>query len=184
MFYEVEGGVGCFVGETCPGISQPDKFLTNQIEPNGTRVVVLPASSERTLIPDMFRTIWLALMTVTSVGYGRIYPQTLFGKCVGIVTMLFGACYSAMPLSLVGNQFIASYEDAKKSKVYERLKSNKTMKTINIESKSKLKLVHPKIITQCDNLCHSLHRIQKLLDGRSCHACVCVGGGCCCFLHL
>lgn len=30
-------------------------------------------------------------MTITTVGYGDVYPETIGGKCVAIITALWGA---------------------------------------------------------------------------------------------
>lgn len=39
---------------------------------------------------DYFNSLWLVIITMTTVGYGDIYPQTNIGRFFGIVTCLIG----------------------------------------------------------------------------------------------
>jgi len=58
-----------------------------------------------TQIPSSFEGLWLALVTITTVGYGRITPQTVPGRLIAVLAMIFGSCYLAMPLFIVGGSF-------------------------------------------------------------------------------
>ena len=40
--------------------------------------------------------VWLVLMTMTSVGYGDIYPETIGGKIVAAFTALWGTFMVSM----------------------------------------------------------------------------------------
>jgi hypothetical protein len=66
---------------------------------------------EITQFPDIFVCMWFFVVTVTSVGYGDISPITSPGKAVGILGMLFGAVYIAMPLSLVGGEYFSLWRE-------------------------------------------------------------------------
>lgn len=55
--------------------------------------------------------IWFILVTMTTVGYGDIYPASVMGKCCNIFAMLFGVLFLAMPLSIVGNNFCNAWVD-------------------------------------------------------------------------
>lgn len=76
--------------------------------PEGKRVMI--QNTKFTTIVDMLRSTWLALVTFTTVGYGDVVPRTSFGKLFDIFGVVFGACYTAMPLSLAGGQFYICYE--------------------------------------------------------------------------
>lgn len=123
IFYELERGKACFVGQDCLwwGKNVLTPVLAEGL-PTGKRVLIqnmVPAT-----IVDMLRSTWFSLVTFTTVGYGDLTPRTSFGKLFDIVMMVFSACYTAMPLSLVGEQFYACYEafveDEKKHRVRKR----------------------------------------------------------------
>ena len=59
---------------------------------------------------------WLAWVSLTSVGYGRIYPRKNIGRLVGVFGMLFGSFYLAMPLYIIGGSF---YQCWKKNEAKE-----------------------------------------------------------------
>lgn len=59
---------------------------------------------------------WLAWVSLTSVGYGRIYPRKNVGRLIGVFGMLFGSFYLAMPLYIIGGSF---YQCWKKNEAKE-----------------------------------------------------------------
>ncbi|ETL97919.1 hypothetical protein L917_04878 [Phytophthora nicotianae] len=60
-------------------------------------------------IDDSFSAFWFVIITLATAGYGDLEPVTSSGKLVAVVSMIFGACYTVMPLTLVGSQFNKSY---------------------------------------------------------------------------
>ena len=55
--------------------------------------------------PDIPSTFWFTIVTMTSVGYGDIYPATDLGHFVGCIIMLSGILTLAVPITLIGNKF-------------------------------------------------------------------------------
>eukprot|EP01062_Namystynia_karyoxenos_P062010 TRINITY_DN5484_c3_g1_i1.p1 TRINITY_DN5484_c3_g1~~TRINITY_DN5484_c3_g1_i1.p1 ORF type:complete len:695 (+),score=198.74 TRINITY_DN5484_c3_g1_i1:132-2216(+) len=53
-------------------------------------------------IPDA---IWFALVTVTTVGYGDLYPATHWGRVVATFTMVIGPVVLACPLTLISSAY-------------------------------------------------------------------------------
>mmetsp|Transcript_41404 Transcript_41404/g.65602 ORF Transcript_41404/g.65602 Transcript_41404/m.65602 type:complete len:463 (-) Transcript_41404:156-1544(-) len=61
--------------------------------------------------PSIVSAFWWSLVTMTSVGYGEVYPRTFPGKCVGFVAMLVGMVLIALPVAIVGQKFQDVYDN-------------------------------------------------------------------------
>jgi len=55
--------------------------------------------------PSIVAASWWSIVTMTSVGYGDVYPKTTQGKCVGFIVMLVGMIVIALPVAIVGQKF-------------------------------------------------------------------------------
>jgi voltage-gated potassium channel len=97
-----------------------DKLIMTII---GVGILLLLASSimytvEHEVQPDAFpnilATLWWAVVTLTTVGYGDVYPITTIGKLLSGVISLIGIGLIAVPSSIMTTGFIKEYEDEKK----------------------------------------------------------------------
>eukprot|EP01062_Namystynia_karyoxenos_P012351 TRINITY_DN1443_c0_g2_i1.p1 TRINITY_DN1443_c0_g2~~TRINITY_DN1443_c0_g2_i1.p1 ORF type:complete len:1477 (+),score=323.44 TRINITY_DN1443_c0_g2_i1:73-4431(+) len=59
-------------------------------------------------IPD---SLWWALVTMTTVGYGDVTPRTALGKAINSMAMMFGVLFFAMPIAIVGAEFTKALDD-------------------------------------------------------------------------
>jgi voltage-gated potassium channel len=58
--------------------------------------------------------MWWAVVTMTTVGYGDIYPVTFLGRCLAGITALLGIAAFALPTSILGAGFLAELDGAAK----------------------------------------------------------------------
>jgi voltage-gated potassium channel len=56
--------------------------------------------------------VWWAISTVTTVGYGDIYPHTAGGRVLAIVLMFFGIGFVALLTGATAQRFLATHLDA------------------------------------------------------------------------
>ncbi|MBU24675.1 MAG: potassium channel protein [Gammaproteobacteria bacterium] len=73
--------------------------------------------AENRVQPEVFssipETMWWAIITLTTVGYGDVAPITPLGKLIGALTALMGVCTVALLTGIVGNAFANQLERRK-----------------------------------------------------------------------
>jgi voltage-gated potassium channel len=77
--------------------------------------------AESDIQPENFKsipqTMWWSLITLTTVGYGDVYPITPIGKFIGALTALMGVCTVALLTGIVGSAF--SSQMARREAIFE-----------------------------------------------------------------
>jgi voltage-gated potassium channel len=56
--------------------------------------------------PDIFSSFWWAVATLTTVGYGDVYPVTAMGKLLSGIIAILGIGLVALPTGIIGSGFI------------------------------------------------------------------------------
>ncbi len=64
-----------------------------QVEPN-------------TFNDNYFNALYWACISLATVGYGDIYPVTILGKTLGMITSLVGIAVIALPIGVISNKFM------------------------------------------------------------------------------
>jgi voltage-gated potassium channel len=77
---------------------------------------------------DIPSTMWWSVVTLTTVGYGDVYPITVWGKIFASVVAILGIGLFALPSGILGAGFI---EEIEKSKSSTNLKCPHCGKEIN-----------------------------------------------------
>ncbi len=66
----------------------------------------LEHNAQPQVFPNIFATMWWALVTLTTVGYGDVYPVTVVGKLLAAVIAILGIAMYALPTAIIGSAFI------------------------------------------------------------------------------
>jgi voltage-gated potassium channel len=61
--------------------------------------------------------MWWGIATLTTVGYGDIYPITPVGKFVGAIISIMGIGLFALPAGILGSGFVEELQNKKQSKI-------------------------------------------------------------------
>lgn len=73
--------------------------------------------AERAAQPELFSsipaTMWYSIVTLTTVGYGDVYPITDLGRILGGVTAVIGIGFFALPTGILGAGFVEELEQGR-----------------------------------------------------------------------
>lgn len=82
---------------------------------------------ERVAQPEAFgsipRSMWWALVTLTTVGYGDLVPVTLGGKLFGAIVMIAGVGIAAIPAGVFASSFVRLIRDRDRKRRVSRRKT-------------------------------------------------------------
>jgi len=86
-------------------------------------VVVVAGAAQTTFASGEFDSlwdgIWWAVVTITTVGYGDIYPKTPAGQIVGIIVMIVGIAVASVLTAAIASRFV---RDERESETAEMLR--------------------------------------------------------------
>ena len=75
------------------------------------------SQSDKASIKTLFDAFWYAIVTLTTVGYGDLYPVTVPGKIIGLVIILFSLGLLSYIISQL-SQYLFTYMEKKKLGFY------------------------------------------------------------------
>ena len=60
---------------------------------------------------NIFKAAWFVLVTLTTVGYGDVSPESWTGKLMASVAIVCGVLCMSMPITIVGNEFHIAWQE-------------------------------------------------------------------------
>jgi len=75
--------------------------------------------------PNILATLWWAVVTLTTVGYGDVYPLTVLGKLLSGVISILGIILIALPSGIITSGFVNEYEDEKMKRRGRKIRKGK-----------------------------------------------------------
>jgi voltage-gated potassium channel len=70
--------------------------------------------------------IWWAVVTVTTVGYGDLYPHTVAGRLIAMLLMLVGIGFIAVLTASIASIFVKSERADETAEIAQTLKTHRT----------------------------------------------------------
>jgi voltage-gated potassium channel Kch len=68
---------------------------------------VLMRVLDRHEYPNIWRALWWAMQTVTTVGYGDVTPSTTSGRIIAVAVMLWGVAFVAILVASITSVFVS-----------------------------------------------------------------------------
>ena len=103
---------------------------------------------EKDIQPDKFGSIpqsmWWALVTLTTVGYGDVYPITPMGKMFGSISIVLGIGTVALPAGIMASAF-TEFTRRNQKRYEDRFKHMLQDDIIDKEEREELKLLSEKL---------------------------------------
>jgi len=83
---------------------------------SSTLMFYLENDSQPEAFNNIGQALWWAVATLTTVGYGDIYPITIGGKILGSIIALLGIGIVALPTGIISSAFIEKIQERKQTK--------------------------------------------------------------------
>ena len=73
----------------------------------------------------IFTTMWWCVVTMTTVGYGDLYPTTPVGQIIATITMFWGLIVLSLPITIIGANFDEEYREMRRREHVELVRKKK-----------------------------------------------------------
>lgn len=81
--------------------------------------------------PHIVAAMWWAIVTLTTVGYGDVFPITAWGKILLGVISVLGIGMVALPTGIISSGFIGEFNRRRSGEVFRHLKSGNLYRVVH-----------------------------------------------------
>lgn len=124
--------------------------------------------------PDVFgnisHSLWWAVVTMTTVGYGDVTPVTTLGKIIATMIMLIGVALVALPTAILAAGFSEELRERKRN-LDARVKDVLSDGIIDRDEYRELKEITEKLELSPEDLKHTIVFLKKTPHGEKCPHC-------------
>ncbi|VDO38726.1 unnamed protein product [Brugia timori] len=121
---------GITVKTSLPELSMLTLFLFTTVIFFSTLMYFAERDEPNTKFKSIPHAGWWCIVTMTTVGYGDYYPETLFGKLIASCASISGVLVLAFPITMIVENFSRNYDSERKD--FKRIQQKRRMaKTYN-----------------------------------------------------
>uniref|UniRef100_A0A0R3RHY7 Ion_trans domain-containing protein n=1 Tax=Elaeophora elaphi TaxID=1147741 RepID=A0A0R3RHY7_9BILA len=101
---------GVTVKTSLPELSMLTLFLLTTVIFFSTLMYFAERDEPNTKFKSIPHASWWCIVTMTTVGYGDYYPETLFGKLIASCASISGVLVLAFPITMIVENFSRNYD--------------------------------------------------------------------------
>jgi voltage-gated potassium channel len=80
---------------------------------SSTLMFYIEHDAQPTQFENIGHSLWWSVATLTTVGYGDIYPITPLGRILASIIAIIGIGFVAIPTAIISSAFISKIQDGK-----------------------------------------------------------------------
>ena len=130
----------------------------------------LESEAQPEVFGNIMHSLWWAVVTMTTVGYGDVTPVTASGKVVATFIMLIGVALVALPTAILAARFSEELRERKRN-LDARVKNVIADGVIDRNEYKELKELTAKLELRPEDLKHTIAFLRKNPHGTKCPHC-------------